>query len=73
MIEAIAHERPRTATLTPDPFFAAQRTIRGQPTAVVVDRRTDRAEVSCHDLASAEALARHMNRDAAEHAAQVWP
>ena len=63
-------ERPHSAT---EPFTAELRVIRGQTMAVVVDRRTDRAEIRCDTLEGAEALARHMNRDARKHAAQEWP
>ena len=70
MTTTIAHTQPHPAT---EPFTADQRVIRYRPEAVVVDRRTDRPEIICDSLEAAETLARHMNRDAAEHAAQVWP
>lgn len=73
MLETIAHERPHAAIITPDPFAAELRLIRGKTEPVVVDRRTGCPEIICDSLAAAETLARHMNRDHAEHAAQVWP
>ncbi|MGE0541259.1 MAG: hypothetical protein AB7R89_13885 [Dehalococcoidia bacterium] len=73
MTATIAHERPSLTTPDPEPFTAELRVIRGRNEPVVVDRRTDCPEIICKSLAAAETLARHMNRDHAEHAAQVWP
>lgn len=70
MLGTIAHERPPTTT---EPFAAELHIIRGRNTPVVVDRRTNTPEIICESLTAAETLARHMNRDHAEHAAQAWP
>jgi len=51
------------ATTQDEPYMAATRNVRGTEHPVVVDQRTDRAEIICETLKSAESLARRLNRD----------
>lgn len=68
MEPSTAHGAPRPATAPPGPFLACLRHIRGRLEPVVVDGRTDRAEILCGSLGEAQRLADELNRHAApEH------